>query len=220
MKVFVVTACSPDYDELRAVTQPSKERWAKRHGYTFVHMVSEKQRGDACKYDAYKEVLRAGYPDGLFVYSDIDALVMNSDIAVEDICHHEMGWDPTHSMDAGCHFLWGYDFAGPNSGVYLARFTPQAHHFLDRSYATMLENGLADETAMEMTMLIPPFRDWVRVCRGTVLNAYPYEYYGGDRFGDGAIVNMYAPGMLMLHLPGYPNKERIPILTKFASEAT
>lgn len=226
MKVAVVTAGSEDFLPLAAVTSPSKKRYAEKHGYDFYAFITPKEMGDACKYECYKQLADKGYD--IYFWIDQDALIMNSEHTVEWLMQAYMIWDwgkdllvrarPTWHK----HFLWGYDHAGPNSGVYLAAYTPEARHFMDRAYATMLENGLADETAMEMTMLTPPFNEWVCVIPGVHLNAYDYTKYGWDKYGveHGRKINLYEPGRFILHMPGYPNSVRIPELTKRAAEAT
>lgn len=218
MKIAVVTAGSPDFAELASITVPSKQRYAEKWGYSFFRFESKKEDGDKCKFDAYMQLRDKGY-DVCF-WSDDDALVMNSDWRIEDILHYEMGYDPTVSMDKDIHFLWGWDGAGPNSGVYFARFTPQAYHFMDRYTATMLENGLGDNTAMIQTMLIPPFNQYVKCIRGTLFNAYDYAFYGWDKYGYSQMINKYEPGSFMLQMPGISNDIRIPELRKRALEAT
>ena len=213
MRVAVVTAGSPDYEELSAVTSPSKVRYAQKHGYDFFKFQVTKETGDLCKYQAYCQLAKEGKHD-IFFWIDMDALIMNSEVKVEELVTLEMG--------KRNHFMWGYDHAGPNSGVYLCRFTPEGRHFMDRSYATMRENGLADETAMEMTMLTPPFGEWVRVVPGRLLNAYDYDFYWGGKYGldHERSINRYDPGCFILHMPGYSNYVRIPELKKRAEEAT
>lgn len=210
MKVVIASAGSPDYAELAAVTNPTKARYAEKHGYTFMFAEIDKETGDACKREMYTALADKGFD--VFVWIDLDAAVMNSDIKIENIINQY--------MDDG-HFLWAWDFAGPNSGVYICRYTPEGAHWLERAYATMLENGLADETAMEMLRLSAPFNKWVRECPGTVMNAYPYEVYGWDKYGTehGDKINAYRPGRFIMHLPGLPNEKRIEIFRSYGVTA-
>lgn len=210
MRVVIASAGSPDYADLAAVTNPSRVAYAKKHGYAYVYKEIPKELGDACKREMYFDLL--GYGFDVFVWMDLDSGVTNSSIRIEDICEE-------HLKDG--HHLWSWDWAGPNSGVFITRFTPEGAHWLDRAYATMLENGLADETAMEILQTTEPFKRWVRTCPGTVMNAYPSELYGWDKFGlDYArTVNHWEPGSFILHLPGLPNEKRIPLLKKYLEQA-
>lgn len=229
MKVAIVSAGSPDYLELANVTQPTRARYAEKHGYDAYYFETTRERGDACKYDAFKHLDGKGYD--VMVWMDLDSMVMNSAISIEKICQYEMGYEPDmmHADARGhmttgpgwfttAHFLWSYDHAGPNSGVYIVRFTSEGRLWMDRAYATMLENGLADETAMEILATTHPFKDWVRACPGTVLNSYDASWYYGDRYTHE--VNQYQPGNFIIHYPGYPNEKRIPELRRRLAEAT
>jgi hypothetical protein len=212
VKVAIVSAGSPDYVDLAAVTQPSRNAYAQKHGYHSWYFEVDKKRGDACKRDAYEALWGRGYD--VMVWCDLDSVVMNSNVRIEDIIHRFMPPD--------IHFLWGFDWGGPNSGVYIVRFTEEGRHWMDRAYATMLENGLADETAMEILATTHPFKDYVRACPGVVLNSYDYRFYGWDRYSLDyqRKINLYEPGRWILHMPGYPNSVRIPELKRRLAEAT
>jgi hypothetical protein len=218
VKVAIVSAGSPDYADLAAVTQPSRNAYAQKHGYHSWYFEVDKKRGDACKRDAYEALWGRGYD--VMVWMDLDSVVMNSAMRVEDICRD---WNLADDFtDRPYHFLWGYDHGGPNSGVYIVRFTDEGRHWMDRAYATMLENGLADETAMEILATTYPFKDYVVACPGVVLNSYDYRYYGWDRYSleYQRKMNLYEPGRWILHMPGYPNEVRIPELKRRLAEAT
>jgi hypothetical protein len=207
MKIAIVSAGSPDYDELRQVTQPTRDRYAEKHGYDSWFFETPANMGDACKRKCYEALWGRGYD--VLLWCDLDSQIQNSDIRVEGIVEEYLG---------DGHFLWGYDHAGPNSGVYIVRFTSEARQWMDRVYATMQEQGLADETAMEILATTHPFRDRVRVCPGTVLNSYDAALYYGGRYTHE--VNQYKPGAFILHMPGYPNEKRIPELKRRLAGAT
>ena len=218
MRVAIVSAGSPEYKTLADVTQPTRARYAAKHGYDCYYFETTRERGDSCKADCFFALYGKGYD--VMCWMDLDSMVMNSEIKVEDICARWFGHDVDGEMIS--HFLWGWDHAGPNSGVYIVRFTPEGAHWMDRSYATMRENGLADETAMEILATTHPFKDYVRTCPGTVLNSYDYRYYGWDKYPleYQRKLNLYEPGRFILHMPGYPNDVRIPELKRRLAEAT
>lgn len=206
---------------LAEVTQPTRARYAEKHGYDCFFFEVAKDRGDACKRDAYEALWKRGYD--VMVWMDLDSQVMNSTVRIEGIVERYMERPLIDVIDFRGplftkHFLWSYDHGGPNSGVYIVRFTSEGRHWMDRAYATMLENGLADETAMEILAITHPFKDWVRACPGTVLNSYDYRYYGWEKYTHE--INAYKPGNFVLHMPGYPNEVRIPELKRRLAEAT
>lgn len=210
IRIAVVTAGSPDFAELASITNPGKERYAKLHGYDFHFFESRKEDGDMCKYQAYMALRGKGYD--LMFWSDLDAGITNSAVSIESL------FDALGGMQA--HFLWGFDFNGPNSGVYFVRFTPEGHHFMERYTNNMLENGLGDNTSMIHISCVPPFSDWVRCVPGSWFNAYPYSLYGADKYEHAEFINKWRPGCLMVQIPGIPNEVRIPILRKMMAEAT
>jgi hypothetical protein len=224
IRVAIVSAGSPDYADLRAVTQPTRERYAEKHGYDLYFFEIPANMGDACKGRAYSELWGKGYD--VMVWCDLDSCVMNSDIRIEDIVDKYMFPNVTYhtgqTESQDVHFLWGYDHGGPNSGVYIVRFTDEGRHWMNRVYATMQEQGLADETAMEILATTYPFKDYVRACPGVVLNSYDYAFYGWDRYSleYQRKMNLYEPGRWILHMPGYPNSVRIPELKRRLMEAT
>jgi hypothetical protein len=210
MRIVVVTAGSPDFKELSDVTTPGKIAYARKHGYDFYFHESTKQQGDACKFDAYMLLRDKGYD--LMFWSDLDACITNSNVRIEQLLE-------ACGADQNKHFWWGWDFNGPNSGVYFVRFSPQGHHFMERYTNNMLENGLGDNTSMIHISCVPPFSDWVQCVSGSWFNAYPYELYGADKYEHATEINKWRPGCFMAQVPGIPNEVRIPILKKLVAEA-
>lgn len=218
MKIAIVSAGSPDYDELRRVTQPTRDRYAEKHGYDSWFFETPPNMGDACKRKCYEALWGRGYD--VMVWMDLDSIVWNSAIKIEGILGRWMmrGVERDVLPEWVHHFGWGADHAGPNSGVYIVRFTSEGRQWMDRSYATMLENGLADETAMEILRTTHPFNKLVADIPGYILNAYDPDFYYGDRYSHR--VNQLGEDSLVLHMPGYPNSVRIGELQRRVSLAT
>lgn len=217
LKIAIVSAGSPDYMDLAEVTQPTRAAYAKKHGYSCYFFEVPKALGDACKRQCYEALWGKGYD--LFVWMDLDSIIWNSTLKIEGILGRWMMRAVEHDSlpEYTHHFLWGWDHAGPNSGVYFARFTSQARQFLDRAYATMLECGWGDETAMEQVMMIRGIGEYAATCPGYVLNAYDPNLYYGSRYSHR--INQLGDDSLVLHMPGYPNEKRIPELQRRAAEA-
>jgi len=119
VRVVVGTAHDEKYDELAAITFPTVQRYADKHGYTLSYNPRiDPVDADACKAKMFLSLYATGQyaADDVFMWIDTDALVMNSDKPITPIT---------------AHFLWGYDYNGPNSGVWFARFSSQAAHYVN-----------------------------------------------------------------------------------------
>lgn len=213
-QVAVVTAHDAPYRELASVTYPVLEAYCKRHDYNLWYQddipAIEK---DLCKSRIFGEIFREERfaPDDLFLWIDSDAAPLNHAIKVEDV------WD-AHA-DENTHFLWSYNFDGPNSGIFMARFSEQADNFI-RAYAyEQAAMGWGDNNAMNLKMMLPPFRDWVKCIPGIYMNSGPYEEYGLSRRPREwkRSVNGYEPGDWILHAAGIEEPRRTEVLKKYIS---
>ncbi len=95
------------------------QRFAERQGYSLYYESDiDPIEKDACKARIFLALYETGKFDGddVFMWIDTDALVMDSSRAIP-----EMG---------AAHFLWGSDYNGPNSGVWFARFSAHAAHYV------------------------------------------------------------------------------------------
>ena len=120
----VATAHDAPYKSLAAITLPSVGAYCEKHGYALYYDGDiDPVEKDACKARIFLDLYRSGEygPDDLFMWIDTDALIMNSSISLEDIAKEY--------LTGNYHFLWGADFNGPNSGVWIARFTSHAAHY-------------------------------------------------------------------------------------------
>jgi hypothetical protein len=127
--IVIGTAHDANYAELAAITFPSVAEYAEKHGYRVVYEPNiSAVEADACKARLFLSLYATGEfsADDVFMWIDTDALVMNSAVRVEDVVGPHLGGDT--------HFLWAYDMNGPNSGVWFARFSSHAAHYV-RVYA-------------------------------------------------------------------------------------
>lgn len=213
MSVVVCTAHDAGYMELADMTRPSVERYCARHGYKFVYdpNVTPDEK-DACKARLYTEFYNSNQfgPDDLFMWIDTDAIIMNSAVKVEDLV-----------AEAGApHFLWSYDWNGPNSGVWIARFTSQALHFIMVYQYLAQAMQWGDNWAMNQVMTLPPFSSWVACVPGKKMNSGIYELYGIGPLAHKNEISNYEPGDFILHLAGVDNRTRKILLTQYAGLAT
>lgn len=181
-RVIVAMAHTSDYTPLAMLTVPTVQSWCEKHNYSFYYHPQWEQvhtdDGDRMKVRIYKnlyEMNRSENAWDVFLWVDSDAIVTNSNVDIDEL------------LDFLCveekqHFLWGYDPGGPNSGVYLARFTPEAHAFMHTQFSRSIEMGWGDNTAMNQVSLLPPHKDIIKCVPGGFLNAYVYDLYGWGEY--------------------------------------
>jgi len=124
--IIVATAHDSGYVELANITLPTVERYTKRHGYALYYEPTLPEwEKDAAKARIFLDLFRTGRFNGddLFMWIDTDAAIMNSAVDLETVAKWGLGSDG--------HFLWAYDWNGPNSGVWIARFTSHAAHYVN-----------------------------------------------------------------------------------------
>ena len=215
MKVLIATAHDAGYRSLADITLPTVQRYAEKHGYElFYDGERVEEEKDACKAAIFFRAYDSGKfgPDDLFMWIDTDAIIANPDIRVEDI------W--AKYADPETHFLWSFNWDGPNSGVYLARISAQARNFINVYMIEQLAMGWGDQNAMNQKSLYRPFRDWVKCIPGKVMNAAPYEEYGLQNEPNKNELNNYEPGDWIVHLPGMEASRRAMLLSKYAQAYT
>lgn len=213
MPHVVFTAHDAAYQEMADITIGSVSRYCHRHNYHMMYdsAINETEK-DACKARMFLELYdtgRYGVSD-IALWVDTDALIMNGDITIPKAFYYR---------DGNPHFVWAFDFNGPNSGVWMARFTSQAAHFI-RTYDYLARAmGWGDNWAMNQTMLLPPFRDWVSCIPGRVMNANLYDVHGIADWHHAQFINAYQDGDWILHLAGVEHTKRMELLREYAAKA-
>ena len=209
--IVVATAHDAGYTDLAAITLPSVKRYCERHGYRLYYEPDiDPIEKDACKARIFLALYETGKFDGddVFMWIDTDALIMNSENRARSLCRPKKP------------FSWGYDYNGPNSGVWFARFTSHAAHYVKVYSLTARAMGWGDQEAMIQKMLVPPFSLFVRCVAGKVFNAYPYDQHGIADWAHKDGVNNYEPGDFILHAAGIEEPRRSELLRHYASLAT
>ncbi len=207
--IVIGTAHDANYAELAAITFPSVAEYAEKHRYRVVYEPNiSAVEADACKARLFLSLYRDGRVLGRrCVHVDRHRrAVMNSEKElVTNVLPSSRKW----------HFLWGFDFNGPNSGVWFARFTSQAAHYI-RTYATTaIAMGWGDQEAMVQKMLQPPFCYWVLCLPGKFFNAYDYKLYGIADWAHKNEINNYEPGDFILHAAGMTGEDRLRVLREY-----
>lgn len=195
---------------MAAITLPSVQRYCERHRYALMYDPNvPEQEKDACKARLFLTAYHSGKftVDDIALWLDTDALVMNSAICMPTLNEKEF---------SGRHFLWSYDWNGPNSGVWIARFSSKAAHFIQTYDYLAKAMGWGDQWGMNETMLLPPFRDWVDCVPGKWMNCNLYDVHGMGDWPHKNEINNYEEGDWILHLAGIEYSKRMELLRHYA----
>ncbi len=216
MKIVVAMACDEAFAELFRVSYPLVQRYCEKHNYIFVadnHL--DKTEGDSAKIRLFRLLYATGLYSGddIFCWIDTDALVMNSNWSIEDIVSIE------GLLDNGVHVLYGSDFNGLNTGVWFARFTSHADHFLRTAQQASWSMGWSDQPGILQTWLQPIFTPWVKIVPGKRFNAMPYELFGNDGWAHKNAINNYESGDWICHFAGIEHQTRLELMRQYAVEA-
>lgn len=196
------------------ITRWSLQKYAAKHGYEFVYRPNiDPAEKDRCKARIFLELFNSGIynENDVALWVDTDALIMNSECKLEALVEACM-WDHYD-------FLWSYDWNGPNSGVWLAKFTSKAAHYISTYDWKAHAMGWGDQEAMNQLMLLPPFTQYVKCVNGRVMNCNLYELHGLQNMAHKNEVNNYEPGDFILHLAGVDNATRLSYLRAAAEVA-
>lgn len=208
MNIVVAVAYSPDFAELAGITVPTIQRYCQKWGYHFyLDGNRDKTEGDFMKIARYKELLPNYGPDDVFVWMDCDLLIMNPEIRLDHIVYHH--------MPKSVHFLIGSDPNGMNTGVYFARFTPEAYRFLEAGRVASKSMGWADIPGLQQVMLKHPYKDYCKEVPGKIFNSMLYEVMGWPT-ANGNYANMYEEGDLLVHFAGLPQEMRVDLAREMA----
>lgn len=214
MKVVMCTGHGPEYQELADITRPALERYCSRWGYHFLYD-PKRTDFDACKVALFLNAFRSGYygRDDVFVWNDSDAVILNSDRRIESIVYEH--------MPSSVHYLIGTDPNGLNSGVFIARFSPEAACFMQVATSISVAMGWADQEALIQTAVKFPHKAIYKEIPGKVFNCNLYEIRGWDKaFGEyGYYINRYEPGDFILHLAGTEEPTRSNLLKEYAARS-
>lgn len=209
--IVICTAHDAAYQPMADITIDTVAAYANKHNYRLCYRPNlDPREGDMCKIRLFREIYATGMytGDDYFVWIDTDAIVMNSNVKIESIAGQYMG---------DYHVLYGQDPNGINTGVWMARFTSHADHFLRVSMQQSLAMGWSDQPGIFQTSLQPIFSRVVKYIPGKIFNAMPYEHYGWDSWAHKNEINNYETGDFILHLPGIELQARLELLRRYST---
>jgi hypothetical protein len=188
---------SPFYDVAR-ITAARMRQYAQIHGYRFVE---HRSLLDITRHPAWNKIMavrkamsasRAQW----ILWVDADAVIMNYEHRIEDL------------IEEGCDLIFGSDFNGLNSAVFLARNCEWCRQFFDAVYSLGDVNYDPDHygpkweqnTIKHLLNNFSGINEHVALHPENRMNALPGNYKAGD---------------FILHLGGLSNEERLKALTEY-----
>ncbi len=231
MKFMLLTAHSPEYKELAALTLPTKAHYATQWGHQLsigVHTGWKRVAWE--RVELWLKTMREGAFDWLF-FTGCDAAITNDQIDLESL------------VKPGVDFIFCCDGCGLQSDSWLMRNCPESIEFLEEvlsfdgevpneqdamqlvlSGEPILENflfGLAKGRKSGGAECDEALRAWYQgilnhsrlICQilpQRKLNAYPHEAYGMKTPTNSG----WQPGDFVLHVPGLPLPERMAVFRK------
>lgn len=233
-RICLFTMIDKAYERIAEITFPNFAAYCGKHGYKFEVGA---YHTDPRKMDTYGDRGKTIVFDKLFndfdimMFLDADALVMNSDIRIEDV----LGDRP---------FLWSHHWNGPCSGFWIARNIPKVYvaitevrnrapflgnvrpiHVEGPPSKTVLEmepHGQSDQETMRTLMTMPPYDEVFGngncVSGKEAGHCFDYRAIGWPALGD--YLGHYEPGDWLLTFPSIPLERRIELLREAALRAT
>ena len=215
-RVVLITCHDAKYEALAKIALPNFTAYCIKHGY---QLFVGDYHTDPTRLDTYGDrgkidMFNRHYEShDIVMFLDIDALVMNSDIRIED----RIGAWP---------FVWTYDVNGPCSGFWIARCTEDVFLMLNTvknrapqqgnvrmvyvpgpPAKTVLElepTGQSDQKTMVSMMNEPPYSNVLRYCvaGNDAGHCYPRDVMKWpEQYPN---LNDYAPGDWIVTFPAVP----------------
>lgn len=203
----ILTANSPEFAELAALTVANKRQYAERHGYKFIHAIHPPgktlyQIGWE-RATLWREVLPTLGTNEWLWFLGCDTLIMNHEISANDRC--------SRLTNGEADMLIGLDALGINCDSWFIRKCKRSIDFLD--YVVSQEGKLPNEQEalwqgigeLRIDCVIRPQR---------LFNSYLTHLYPNQPARGGT----HQPGDFVLHLPALGYEHRISLIRHYLTE--
>jgi hypothetical protein len=199
VRIAVTTYYTPEYGNIGRLTDQTKIDYCAKQGYDFKLKIGS-HYSPATSWDRIlhlMEVLAEGYDAAMLI--DADAFIMNDDIEIESYLRTWPGKDLFVTTDIN----------GLNSGVFIARNTPELRRFfyaVTHQGRTFYENHVwREQIAMIWFLASPPYDTLAQYLPQRQLQSYVTRCYDQPD----PEISQYQPGDWIIHLPGVGNREEI-----------
>lgn len=209
-----VSASDNTMADLVEYTLPSKQRYAKKHGYDLlsIRSLGSDFHGVFNKNEiGFQRALRCfemliSYD--IVMWLDADSIITNHDYKIEDFVA-----DYKHT------FYASYDWHGYSNfscGNFIIRKTPSIQQFINKFYSigsSLSGAGREEQNTLNLMHIHTEFKDEFKVLEHRFLSSIPTEEMYGNRWiAPRPIVGRWNEQSFILHLTGASNRGRIEIL--------
>lgn len=154
MRIALVSvAAGTKFQELAKVVNPAKQAYCRRFGYDFVHFDRPLDPHRPLPWSKIPAVLQVLPQYDWVLWHDTDTALWNSYSIREFI-----------ALCGNAFMLLQGDGLGLNSGVFLIRNTPQAHHFLAEAWrrTDLIHASVWEQAAIAELYAVPHWRQGIR----------------------------------------------------------
>jgi hypothetical protein len=209
-----ISASDNTMADLVDLTLPSKQRYAKKHGYDLLSM-----RSLGCDIHEIFGRNEIGFQRALrsfemllsydvVVWLDADSIITNDELKIEDIIG-----------DSKYTFYASYDWHGYSNfscGNFIIRKTPNVQDFINAFYSvgsSLSGPGREEQNTLNIMHMHTHFKNEFKILEHKFLSSIPtQEMYGSRWVAARPIVGQWNQGCFLAHLTGASNKGRIEIL--------
>ena len=203
-------------EEVFDATLPSKQRYAKKHGYDLLSIRNfgeDLRRGFKQSQIGFLRAVRTfdmlKYYD-IVMWIDADSIITNQDLKIEDF-----------KLEPNYVFYASYDWHGNNSfssGNFIVQNTPYTKDFINDFY-NVAKFFPEEQQTLNGMYFNTNYRNVMKILEHSYLGAVPsVEIYAEQWQGRRPIVSPWKQGDFLLHITGIPNYARLRILKTHFSE--
>lgn len=185
MKIAIISLWTPDIAHWCERFAPGKEQYCRRWGYTWIPYTDRLEPDRTPMWSKILAVQRHLHDFDWIFWIDADAVIVNHDFQLEQLCDSEYDVVVTH------------DHNGLNSGTFLIRNSPESHEFLRRVWNRNIPDLFHEQTAMEQLMGEMENLKSLEIPRRS-MNSYWCDFVRGD---------------FVLHAPGDPWETKVRMLS-------
>lgn len=227
-KIGVLVMYDDLYEEMSRLTVDGNiKSYCEMNGYTLIkHKIENVDNGRAPQWQKIIEsinILQSSDLDWLF-FIDLDCLIMNQTIKLESLIDEKYSFIiPSHGIDA-VDFPMEINEFGDNNVITCAYFVKNDEIGIEilksiwecRGFPEGIEINDFDHEGRQcrITLAMPEFKPYVKIVEERLLNRFWYMNQPFLTFYNLGVNNLvWKPGDFIVHVSGYPLKDRIQLLS-------
>lgn len=206
--------------EIYNLTLPSKQRYAQRHGYDFMSMLSfgsASQFGFKETHIGFLRALRAFQMTMLYdvvMWVDADAMITNSDMSVD-----AFGLDSNHSLYTSFDWQWRNSFSMGNFIIQRTNRLQELFNAFVQVGQLYLEGMGEEQKTLNHIYKASNLSDTIKILDHSYLNGVPKQVETAPCWsGRERVLSPWKEGDFLAHFTGLDNRSRIDIIRNHFSK--